>query len=157
MSLTAIRVAIKAKLQGVTGVGQVHEYERYAKTNSELRALYATGTRLHGWHFYREATAEEDLNNGEVRRLHRWKLRGFLSLDDADTTGVLFDDLVEAIATAFRTDPTLGGMVLANKDLDQELGPSGIQVESIVPVMFADVLCHRAELSLTTETTEPVT
>lgn len=156
MSLATIRAAIAAKLGGVAGIGQVHDYERYAKTNNELAALYASGGRLLGWHFYREATAEEDLNNGEVRRLHRWKIRGFMSLDDADETGILFDDLVETIATAFRIDPTLGGACLANKNLDQEFGPSGIQVESITPVMFANVLCHRAELVLITETTEPV-
>lgn len=156
MSLATIRAAIEATLTGVAGIGAVHDYERYAKTNAELAALYTSGGRLHGWHFYREAAAEEDLNNGEVRRLHRWKIRGFMSLDDADATGIVFDDLVEAIATAFRTDPTLGGACLANKNLDQEFGPSGIQVESITPVMFANVLCHRAELSLITETTEPV-
>lgn len=157
MSLATIRAAIKAKLVAAAGTSRVHEYERYAKTNSDLAALYTDGSRLHGWHFYRESTVEEDLNNGEVRLLHRWKLRGFMSLDDEDATGILFDDEVEAIATAFRTDPTLGGVVLANKDLDQEFGPSGIQVESIVPVMFANILCHRAELSLITETTESVT
>lgn len=156
MSLATIRAAIKATLLGAAGTVQVHDYERYARTNNELAALYADGGRLHGWHFYREATAEEDLNNGEVRRLHRWKLRGFMSLDDADATGLLFDNEVETIATAFRQDPTLGGACLANKNLDQEFGPSGIQVESIVPVMFANVLCHRAELSLITETTESV-
>lgn len=156
MSLTAIRAAIKAKLLTVTGIGQVHDYERYAKTNNELAALYASGGRLLGWHFYREATAEEDLNNGEVRRLFQWKLRGFMSLDDDDASGILFDNLVELIATAFRTDPTLGGVCLANKNLDHEFGPSGIQVDSITPVMFANVLCHRAELSLITETTEAV-
>lgn len=156
MSLATIRAAIEAELAGVAGIGAVHDYERYAKTNNELAALYTSGDRLHGWHFYREATAEEDLNNGEVRRLHRWKIRGFMSLDDADATGIVFDNLVDAIATAFRVNPTLGGVCLANKNLDQEFGPSGIQVESITPVMFANVLCHRAELSLITETTEPV-
>lgn len=156
MSLATIRAAIEAKLSGVSGIGTVHDYERFARTNGELATLYASGGRLHGWNFYREATAEEDLDNGEVRRLHRWKIRGFLSLDDADQTGILFDDLVDAIATAFRLDPTLGGACLANKNLDQEFGPSGIQVESITPVMFANVLCHRAELVLITETTEPV-
>lgn len=156
MSLTTLRAAIKATLEGVTGIGPVYDYERYAKTNSELVTLYTAAGRLHGWHFYREATVEEDLDNSEVRRVVRWKIRGFMALDDADQTGLVFDDLVEAIADAFRADPTLGGACLANKDLDQEFGPSGIQVESIVPVMFASVLCHRAELSLLTENTNPV-
>jgi len=156
MSLAPLRAAIKAKLQGVAGVDKVYDYERYAKTNSELVQLYTSSGRLHGWHFYREATVEEDLDNSEVRRVVRWKIRGFMALDDADQTGLIFDDLVEAIADAFRTDPTLGGACLANKDLEQEFGPSGIQVESIVPVMFANVLCHRAELSLSTENTNPV-
>jgi hypothetical protein len=156
-TVAQIRAAILAKLQAVANIGKVHDYERFAAREADMQALYkdATDGRIRGWNFYRTATAERDLDLGEVRRLHEWRFSGFLSLDDADATGKSFDDLVEAIATAFRTDRTLGGLVIDVKDMDNETGPSGIQIESIEPVMFAGVLCHRAQLSLVTETTEP--
>lgn len=155
-TLAQIRAAILAKLQGVTGIGQVHDYERFAAREADFHALYKeTATvRINGWNFFRESTREADLNNGEVRRLHTFRLTGFRSLDDADATGKSFDDLVEAIAQAFRADRTLGGLIEDVKNLDEEFGESGIQVDAIEPVMFAGVLCHRARLRLVTETTE---
>lgn len=158
-TVAQIREAIRVKLAGLSGIGKVHDYERFAADETAFQALYydtASG-RIKGWNFYREATPESDLNNGEVRRIHAWRITGVMGLDDADATGKLFDDLVDLIATAFRTDRTLGGLVLDVKDLDQEYGASGIQVEAIEPVMFAGVLCHRAKLKLVTETTESST
>jgi len=159
-TVAQIRAQIKAKLAAIAGIGQVHDYERYSKLESNFQTLYRTEVsagafRILGWNFYRDATAESDLNNGEVRRLHSWRLTGFMGLEDADATGKLFDDLVETVALAFRSDRTLGGTVLDIKDMDQSFGESGIQVEAIEPVMFAGVLCHRARLRLITETTEP--
>jgi hypothetical protein len=156
-TLAQIRAAIKAKLEAVANIGQVHDYERFAAREADFQALYkdATDGRIRGWNFYRVSTPERDLDIGEVRRLHTWRLTGFLSLDDADATGKSFDDLVESIATAFRTDRTLGGLIIDMKDMDNEFGPSGVQTDSIEPVMFVGVLCHRAQLTLVTETTEP--
>lgn len=154
-TVAQIREAIRVKLAGVAGIGKVHDYERFAAREADFQALYKdTDNRIRGWNFYREATREQDLNYSQVRRLHSWRLAGFLSFEDADATGKSFDTLIEAIATAFRTDRTLGGLVDDIKDMDQESGESGIQVESIEPVMFAGVLCHRAKLKLITETTE---
>ncbi len=157
-SLAQIRAAIKTTLQGVAGIGKVHDYERYATREKELRELFldAGSSRLLGFVFYRERTTEQELDIGEVRRLHTWRLYGFMGLDDASQSGLLFDDLVELAATAFRADPTLGGLVLATKDLNQNRGAMGLQVERIEPVMFGGVLCHRATLSLLTETTEDI-
>lgn len=161
-TVAQIRAKIKDKLAAITGIGKVHDYERYSNINSDFLTLYKTEVsasvfRILGWNFYRDATAESDLNNGEVRRLYSWRITGYMGLEDADATGKTFDDLVETVATAFRADRTLGGTVLDIKDMEQPFGESGIQIEAIEPVMFAGVLCHRARLRLITETTEPST
>ena len=154
-----IREKIRWKLAAVASSGKVHDYERYSSRDADFVTLYkdAATSRIKGWNFYREATREVDLDNGQVRRIHTWRIAGFMGIEDADTTGKTFDDLVEAIATAFRTDRTLGGTVDDIKDMNQQDGESGIQVEAIEPVMFAGVLCHRARLRLITDTTEPNT
>lgn len=154
-TLTQVSDAIKAKLEGVAGIGQVHDYERFSKDIARLIELYQAGERLNGWWFRRERTVEEDLNNAEVRRVHVWRIRGFLGLDDADASEKTMQTLVEAIAAAFRTDRTLGGLVLDLKDMDQHFGASGIQVERVGAASFGGVLCHEASLTLLTETTEP--
>lgn len=158
-TVAEIREKIHLKLVGVSGIGQVHDYERYSAREADFKTLYkdTSSGRIKGWNLYREATRELDLDNGSVRRIHTWRITGFMSIDDADATGKTFDDLVEAVATAFRTDRTLGGKVDDIKDMSQEDGESGIQVDSIEPVMFAGVLCHRARLRLVTDGTEPNT
>lgn len=153
-TLAEIRAAIMGKLASVSGVGRTHDYERFAQDLSGLIAHYQDGDRIRGWALQRVSTREVDYDIAEVRRLHTWRITGYLSLDDADATEKALDDTVEAICAAFRADRTLGGVVLDCKDLEDDRGPSGIQVDQMGPIMFAKVLCHRAQLRLVTETTE---
>lgn len=156
MSLATIRAAIKAKLDSVSGIGRVHDYERFAKDASGLLTLYKDSSdgRIRGWWFDRFSTRELDRDTGTVRRIHTWRITGYLGLDDADATGRALQDLVEAIATAVRADRTLGGTVLDIRDMTTDDAPAGVQVDSIDAVMLAGALCHRAVLRLTTETEE---
>jgi hypothetical protein len=146
-----IRTAIKAKIDTVAGVGPVHEYERFLKDQSRLVALYTSGNpkRVLGWHIRRVSTREtlEDIARWVV--LHGWRIRGYMGLDDADASEKLFDDLIEQIRDAFRSDDTLGGVVFScvNPANDE----AGIQVLDHRPVLFCGVLCHFAELGLTTQ------
>lgn len=153
MSVAAIRTAIKNTLAGVAGVGVVNEYERYARGVTDLLAMYVVGDEIKGWNIQRISTAELDLDIGQRRLLHTWRITGYQSWIDASQSALVFDALVESVADTFRADPTLGGVVLGMQDMDSGFGPAGIQVESIEPVMFAERLCHRAQLRLLTETT----
>jgi hypothetical protein len=80
--------------------------------------------------------------------LNKWRISGFLSLDDANQSEIVFDNLVEAVCDAFRADETLGGLI-AGTVMDNP-NVAGIQVEDSGPVMFAGVLCHSARLVLYT-------
>lgn len=159
-NLAAIRAQIKARLQAVPSIGVVHDYERFATTKEAMVDLYETtiGTvkQIRGWWFDRRTTAERDIDLGHVRRLHQWQIVGYLALADASATGKTLQDLVEAIADEFRDQRTLGGTVIDTRDMSLDDAPAGIQVDSIEPVMFAGVLCHRATLRLITETLESV-
>ena len=140
-----IRAAIVAKLKTVAGIGQVHAYERYAKTDKDFREIYAANDRVLGWHVRRVARREGAEFN---ETMTDWELRGFMSLEDAAASELAFDDLVDLIGDAWRADPTLGGLVLYPRDtalVVPELADAG-------PAMFAGVLCHSARLKLTTRT-----
>lgn len=139
MPYAAIRDAIVTILQGVSGVENVYGYERYSADLSGLRALYnGTGT-LHGWNVTRERTPATYRTNTQTERRHRFILRGYYALDDAAASEQTFQELVEAIEAVFRDADTLAGTA-------EVAGP--LQVERVVPVMFAGVLCHHAELSI---------
>lgn len=149
MNVAMLRDAIVAKLQGVPGIGVVHDHERYAKAMDALRTFYVSPgeSQLRGWFLRRQATAE--VGAGGHRRVEKidWRIQGVMALDDAAGSELVFDGLVEAVRDAFRADPTLGGRLLAGVP-DGDL--AGIQVVDAGPVMFAGVLCHAARLVLQT-------
>lgn len=148
-SLAAIRDAIAARLSTVTDIGRVHTYERYASNKTAFRAFYEHNGQIRGWFIRRLRTRA--IGDNEIDAFgfdyHTWQLRGFMSLDDSAATEVTFDTLIEAVRTAFRADPTLGGVVASL----QQGAEVGIQVAETGPVMLAGVLCHACRLELTTQ------
>lgn len=146
MSTAAIRDKIVAKLTAIEGFGLVHRFERYAHKQSDFKALYETDGKVLGWFVRRISVAEQQdttTYNGEVMR---WRIEGFMSLDDATETEITFDALIDAARAAFRSDLTLGGAV----ETTVVDGQAGLQLEDSGPAMFAGVLCHRARMSLAT-------
>lgn len=145
-NVAAIRTAIADKLRTVNEIGPVHEYERYAKTDAGIAALYQSGDQLRGWHIRRVRGRATSPSVGRVLVDYDWELRGVLSLQDATATEIQFDGLMESIAEAFQADESLGGAVVTTVLPDR----AGIQLIESQPVMFAGKLCHFARLGLTT-------
>lgn len=155
-TVSEIRAAIAEKIFSVAPAIAVHDYERYTKNMSDLKALYlstdplnADAARLNGYHVRKVSTRRVFVDTGRWSIWHRWRIRGLMALDDADATEKIFDEQIETIADAFRADDTLGGLIAGT--VDPESGEAGLQVLESKPVMFADVLSHWAELGLTTQ------
>lgn len=144
-----IRAAIVARLSAVPNVGRVHAFERFATTEAAFRALYTegqnAGARLLGWHVRRLARRQTRDNGLRVVET-TWSITGMMALNDAAQSELFFDALVEAVCDAFDASPLSPG-VLAQDASGQRFGA---QVETLEPVMFCGVLCHRAGLSLST-------
>lgn len=140
MSLSLIRNEIKLILSGVSGVGtKVHDYERYAKTWEEYLAFFKTDGLIKGWTITRTATPELKSTTTTNMRTHTFLIRGYFSLDDSAATEITFQNIIEAIATAFRIKPTLN---------DKAFDCDPLQVDIVGNVMFGSVLCHFCELRL---------
>ena len=148
VALADIRAAIVAKLEGVANIGAVNDYERYAKKLSKFKSFYVTSGKVHGWHFRRISKRVISPALGEVKVTNRWRITGYMSLEDKLSSEKTFDDLVEAVMAAFLADETLGGVVGATVDDDD--GTAALQLDDSGPVMFAGVLCHSARLTLKT-------
>lgn len=149
MSLAIIRAAIVAKIETVAGIGRVHGYERYAVQQEAMRQLYLDGEAVDGWFVRRVQTIERGGAIGRYLEDHRWVVRGFRSLVDAEASELAFDATIEDMRDAFRADETLGGVI--DSTLVGDL--AGLQVDDSGPVMFAGVLCHAAQLTLWTRST----
>lgn len=145
--LDNIRAAIVARMNTVTGIGQVHDYERFAKAEKDFRLLYESAGVINGWNVRRVSKRETSPYMGRTIVTNTWQLKGFRSFDDSGRSEIAFDGLVEAVGDAFRADITLGGVV---ETIHAEDGPAGLQVEDSGPVMFVGVLCHSARLKLNT-------
>jgi hypothetical protein len=152
MSLATIRAQIKTIFAAVSGIGVVHDYVRWTAERAKMQELFKLeGTdKLHGWVITRSKTPETIYSQGgRTTRTHLFIIRGFYSVSDADESELIFQDLVEAICTAFRADDTLGGTAFSCTPTDDApAGVAGIQVEAVDYRMFAGVLCHYAELHL---------
>lgn len=148
MSEAGIRAAIKTTLSGVTNIGKVYDYERWAIDWATFIALFKTTVsgvdQIRGWEIGRRSVAEKKIVIGigasSNEKTHVFIIRGYLGLNDAAETEKTFNALIEAIATAFRSDKTLGG---AARDHDY------IQAQTIDMRIFGGVLSHYCELTLT--------
>lgn len=148
------RAAIVAVMRAVPEIGVVHPYERYAAEKTALRALYvvhtAAGDQLRGWYVRRLAARTTRNGTGRAVVQTSWHIRGFMALADAEQSEIVFDGLIDAVRRAIYDNPTLDGAVMSTL-FEKE---AGAQLQASGPVMFAGVLCHSADLVLTTETIE---
>lgn len=143
-----IRNAIVAKLTAITGIGQVHSYERYATQQSKLKELFETNGRILGWVVRRSGFKKTAIADAIFTVRSQWQVRGYMSLDDAAQTEILFDALADLVQATLANDPTFG---IASWVPEYELKAE------LEPVMFFGVLCHGATISFDTvheETTE---
>ena len=152
-TIDQIRAAIAATIVSAVPAAAVHDYERFAADQAKFREFYLSGAapdqRILGYHVRRASTREVAESTGRWSIWHRWRIRGAMAVDDADASEKLFDAQIETIRTAFRADESLGGLIFGM--VEASTGEVGIQVLDEGPVMFAGVLCHFAEMRLTTQ------
>lgn len=134
---------ITGMIAAVPNVENVHARQRHVADWKALLALFKVGagttSTFQGWMVSRSAVSEEWLTNLEVLRLHTFKIRGVLGVNDAADSEGAFNALIEGVADALRTDYDLAG----NAELHQP-----IQWQVIDYRIFAGVLCHYTEGSL---------
>lgn len=146
MSEALIREAIKSKLLWVEGIGRVHNYVRYAVSDKGFIELFRTkavsgSSHIRGWQIRRQSVEEEalSLGGGTVQRMHTYRIYGYLQINDDKKSELYFNELIEDVAAAFRSDRTLGGVAQYHGYL---------QVDVIEEREFGDVVCHYVETTL---------
>lgn len=149
MTTTAdIRNAIVAKITAINAIGQVHGYERYAAQQSKLKELFETNGRILGWIVRRSGFKKTAIADAIFTVRSQWSVRGYMSLDDAAQTEILFDTLADLLQATLANDPTFGiGSWVPDYELKAELEP----------VMFFGVLCHSATITFDTVHEETAT
>lgn len=150
-TITEIREAIVKVIKSVPEIGQVHNFERYTNNLTDMREFYEVKSqgdgKILGWFIRRVSTAEYIDTSMDSRIVHSWEIQFYMSLVDSAQSEILFDEMIEAVRTAFRIDQTLEDLGI---NIEQD-NRSGLQLVESRPFMFASVLCHAARFTLSTE------
>ncbi len=144
MSLQTIRDEIVTIIQGVSGVSNVHDYQRNIWDASAFRKNFVdTDNRVHAWTVTRIKTLEEIETDDHLHtRTFDFMIRGVLSMVDADATEKIFQDLVEDICSAFRGDRTINNAAADSRPP---------QVLVVDHRWFSKILCHYTEIMLSVD------
>jgi len=148
--ISTIIAAIKTTLEGVTGIGNVYGYERWANNHSKFLDLFRTDAdTINGWVISRASTAQQVTAYRKRQNAHVFTIKGFYGLKDADASETTFQALLDNIQTAFESDITLNGTVKTTcPNWGQMSGAAGLQITSVEARMFGNILCHYAECRL---------
>lgn len=139
MSESAIRAQIYAILNGITNIGKVHDYERWAKTWGEFILLFKSipHNQIRGWEIGRKAPITKDKDG---IRTHTYFIRGYMAVDDSAATEKTFSTLLDTVVDTCEDNPKLNGA--AN-------GSETPSVDALDVRTFDGVRCHFAELTFT--------
>jgi hypothetical protein len=150
MAYSTILANIKSTVEGVSGIGKVYDYERWAANWGTVLALFKTSNNIiHGWTISRIAFFRQSKSIGDPEIAHIFRIRGVYGLDDSAAAEKTFQGIVNLVADAFDANMTLSGACLT---LAADWGPManqvGLQVPGIDVRAFGNVLCHHADCRL---------
>ena len=142
---------IKAKMDAVTDVGVVHKYYRWNKGWKEFIEYFTyTPTnqpkQIRGWEITRLSAPEH--HRGCYYRHHKFRLSGYMSLEDKSKTDLEFQGLIDEVCNVFRNvDAPIDSTWWYMDGDNEETSPA--QTPTIRARMFGNVLCHTTEITLT--------
>lgn len=140
---------IKATLEGIANIGQVHNRVRlpkgagWAEFLTLFKSTIAGKEQIRGWMI--TSSPREPLRQirkttgGQHQRSLRFKVLGVMGLDDAASSEVTFRSLAETVIDTFDALPTLSG---------KALGSEPAQMPVFDTKNFGGVLCHYVEIDL---------
>jgi hypothetical protein len=138
MSEAVCREKIYEAMSMIPHVGRLYDYERWAADWSKFISYFKhpSGFIL-GWEICRSSMQSVKTNNIEEERLHRFVVKGYMSVKDSLETEKIFNGYIDQICELFRGNHTLDGVC-------EDAGP--VSAETIDTRSFGGVLCHYAEL-----------
>lgn len=138
MSDSTLRAQLKNIMSGITGVGKVHDYERFTADTAKFLSFFKdeTSKKIFGWEMTREGVKHERITQ-KIKATHSFVIKGYYGLKDDAATEKTFNAVVDLIGQAFIDTKIPGSQ-----------GHSLPQVSTIGARSFGGVLCHYAEIRL---------
>lgn len=146
MSEATIRAAINTIVDGVSNVGQVHDYMRWATDRTALDAVFKTtisGTdQIRAWMITCTGWAQEQMefraasSKRGLRRDYIYKIIGIMGVDDSAATEKTFIAIVEDVVEALDVAQTIRAY---------RAPPAHLSAYEYR--MVGGILCHYAEIT----------
>lgn len=138
----SLSAALKALLETIPEIGQVHDRPRHAADWTNYMNLFKSiiGGRsvIRGWYLQRESALPEPGDFSEVERIHTFRITGVASHSDSDELSQYEDmqALADTIMALLDNQTTLAitGAVVRG------VGPCAL--EGYEELMFGSALCH---------------
>ena len=151
---TKITSEIINRLGGVRDIGQVHDYARYAFRPEDLKDIFLDNEHgdIRCWYIDRVSVTDTQSSNTTNTVVHRFKLTGFLSVQDTKRSGVEFQEIIDRIRDAFTPQTNLSD-TRPDADVCELTRP--IQFENIGFAILKgdkDYPCHWCEAFLEVQT-----
>ena len=139
MSWANIRTKLKTLIEAVSGIGIVHDYQRWSVESGDDATLFVSSGRYNVCYITRDESLEDFEASDQHYRRHQVRLIMFYSVDDSDATEKTFSDLMEAICDDLRADATL------TTSAESSAPP---QVVNDGHTRFRGALCHYGEITV---------
>lgn len=138
MSESALRAAIKTVMDGIGGIGVVHDYERQSADETQFLELFRdpSSGKILGWEITRRGFRSERCAQ-RFRITHLFSLKGFCGLQDATGSEKFFNAAIEAVMNKIVSAGITGAETIAL--------PQAIRIEARA---IGGVLCHHAVIWL---------
>ena len=137
--ITDLRARIKTDLQAVSGIGQVHDYERFSNDPTSFVSFFVSAGLVNGWTVV--VGMESRWSSGhEADRFYRVTIRGYRVVNDASASAKSFDEEIDGVMTALENDWHLNHLVENLED--------GIDATDPDYRVFGEVLCHYIEIRI---------
>lgn len=150
MGYSGILAKIKNTIEGVAGIGKVHDYARWSNQWGDfLTLMKTTGGIIHGYMIQRIAAPSRQVTMGEKEVAHVFQVVGLYGLQDSAASEKTFQGVLDLIVAAFDSNDNLSGEC---DTIYPDWGPmadaAGCQISLFENRMFGSVLCHYADLRL---------
>ena len=146
MSYATVIAQIETVLKSATGVvsATVYTYQILIRDQATYINKFkdTTNNVIHGYIISRQSFTTIGEASKSNLRTTKWIIRGYYSLGSAGATEITFQGIIDNIETKFGANPRLNGAVLTTENFS---------LDNFDAAMWGDVLCHYAEMSLTTQ------
>lgn len=157
MALSERLAEVKIIVEGVSGIGMVHDYVRFAKRwKAVLDAFKTGGDIINATMISRASSSSIQRTVGEKERAHVFTIDSVYGLADANASEKTFQTLIESQYAAIEDYEGAWNLmgITSHPDWGPMSGAVGMQVDMIDIRLFGDILCHYAACRLCVVETE---